>query len=149
MGAIEDVNGLTGRGVVTRQAVDPVDALVDRLLEVLRARGIKVFAVIDHSGEAATAGQVLPNTKLVIFGNPTLGTPLMRATPLVALDLPLKILIWERDDQQVCVSYNAPAHLADRYGISDEDQVRVLSSVELLVDAIVEPATRAQGNASE
>jgi uncharacterized protein (DUF302 family) len=63
----------------------------------------------------------------------------MRAAPLVALDLPLKMLIWERDDRRTCVSYNAPSDLAERYGMSDEEQLRVLATVDALADAIVEP----------
>lgn len=107
------------------------------MLAVLNAKGVKVFAVIDHSGEAARVGEHLANTKLVVFGNPSAGTALMQAAPLVALDLPLKILIWERD-HQAFVSYNEPSHLAERYGLSTE-QAAVLSSVDALAHAIGEP----------
>jgi uncharacterized protein (DUF302 family) len=130
-----------GRGVVTRLATGTAAAVLDRLLETLQSRGVKVFDVIDQSGEAALVGQELRNTKLVIFGNPSMGTPLMKTAPLVALDLPLKILIWEREDRRTCVSYNAPSYFAERYGISDEQQVGVLSIVDALADAIVEPRT--------
>jgi uncharacterized protein (DUF302 family) len=111
--------------------------MLERLLGVLKDRGIKVFAVIDHSGEAARVGQRLPNTKLVVFGNASAGTALMQTAPLVALDLPLKILNWERDDQSF-VSYNDASHLAKRYGLPTE-QAAVLSSVDALAHAIGEP----------
>jgi uncharacterized protein (DUF302 family) len=139
MSIAPDSGGLVGRGVVTRLATGTFAAVLDRLLDTLASRGVKVFAVVDHSGEAALVGQDLRNTKLVIFGNPAMGTPLMQAAPLVALDLPLKMLIWERDDRQTCVSYNAPSDLAERYGMSDEEQLRVLATVDALADAIVEP----------
>lgn len=128
---------LKGRGVVTRPTTGTVTEALERLLAVLNAKGVKVFAVIDHSGEAARVGEHLANTKLVVFGNPSAGTALMQAAPLVALDLPLKILIWERD-HQAFVSYNEPSHLAERYGLSTE-QAAVLSSVDALAHAIGEP----------
>jgi uncharacterized protein (DUF302 family) len=126
-----------GQGVVTRPTTGTVADALKRLLGVLKARGVKVFAVIDHSGEAAHVGQHLPNTKLVIFGNPSAGTALMQTAPLVALDLPLKILIWERN-RQAFVSYNEASHLAERYGLPAE-QSAVLSTVEALAHAIGEP----------
>jgi uncharacterized protein (DUF302 family) len=125
-----------GQGVVTLPTAGTVAEILERLLGVLKDRGIKVFAVIDHSGEAARVGQRLPNTKLVVFGNPAAGTALMQTAPLVALDLPLKILIWERDDQSF-VSYNDASHLAKRYGLPTE-QAAVLSSVDALAHAIGE-----------
>jgi uncharacterized protein (DUF302 family) len=130
---------LNGQGVVTLPTTGTVAKALERLLEVLKARGVKVFAVIDHSGEAARVGQRLPDTKLVIFGNPSAGTPLMQTAPLVALDLPLKILVWERD-HQAFVSYNEASHLAERYGLPTE-QAAVLSTVDALAHAIREPDT--------
>jgi uncharacterized protein (DUF302 family) len=131
-----DPVALNGRGVVTRPITGTVADALERLRGVLRSRGIKVFAVIDHSGEAASVGQHLPNTKLVIFGNPSAGTALMQAAPLTALDLPLKILIWERD-HQAFLSYNEAPYLAERYGLAKE-QLAVLSTVDALVHAVGE-----------
>ena len=128
---------LKGHGVVTRPTPGTAAAALQRLLGVLNARGVKVFAVIDHSGEAARVGQHLADTKLVIFGNPSAGTALMQTAPLVALDLPLKILIWEHDSQAF-VSYNEPAHIAERYELPTE-QVAVLSAVDALAHAIDHP----------
>jgi uncharacterized protein (DUF302 family) len=125
------------QGVVTRPTAGTVAEALERLLGVLKARGVKVFAVIDHSGEAARVGEHLPDTKLVIFGNPSAGTALTQTTPLVALDLPLKILIWERD-HQAFVSYNEASHLAARFGLPTE-QAAVLSTVDALAHAIGEP----------
>jgi uncharacterized protein (DUF302 family) len=125
---------LTGQGVVTRPTVGTVGEALERLLGVLKARGVKVFAVIDHSGEAARVGEHLDDTKLVVFGNPSAGTALMQTAPLIALDLPLKILVWERDHRSF-VSYNEPSYLAERYQLPSE-QAEVLSSVDALAHAI-------------
>jgi uncharacterized protein (DUF302 family) len=125
---------LTGHGVVTRPTAGTVAEALERLVGVLKARGVKVFAVIDHSGEAVRVGQHLADTKLVVFGNPATGTALMQTAPLVALDLPLKILIWERDNRAF-VSYNEPSYLAERYGLPAE-QAAVLSAVDALARAI-------------
>jgi uncharacterized protein (DUF302 family) len=127
------------RGVVTRPATGTVAEALERLLGVLKARGVKVFAVIDHSGEAARVGQHLPDTELVIFGNPSAGTALMQTAPLIALDLPLKILVWERD-HQTFVSYNEAAHLTERYRLPTE-QSAVLATVDALAHAIGQPET--------
>jgi uncharacterized protein (DUF302 family) len=94
-----------------------------------------VFDVIDHSGEAAANGLELRDTKVVIFGSPAAGTPVMEAAPLAALDLPLKVLVWD-DGGATKVSYTAPAALAERYGLSDDLAAR-LAGIEALVDAVV------------
>jgi len=125
---------LKGQGVLTLPTTGTAAEALERLLGVLKARGVKVFAVIDHSGEAARVGQHLADTKLVVFGNPSAGTALMQTAPLVALDLPLKILIWERD-HQAFVSYNEPSYLAERYELPPE-KAAVLSAVDALAHAI-------------
>jgi uncharacterized protein (DUF302 family) len=137
MSSEQEPIALKGRGVVTRPTTGTVDEAIERLLGVLNARGVKVFAVIDHSGEAARVGEHLDDTKLVVFGNPSAGTALMQTAPLVALDLPLKILIWERD-HRAFVSYNEPSYLAERYGLPTE-QAAVLSTVDALAHAIGQP----------
>jgi uncharacterized protein (DUF302 family) len=124
-------------GIVTRTTTDPVGMVVDRLLATLESRGIEVFAVVDHSGAAKRVGQELRETKLVIFGNPSVGTTLMRARPLIALDLPLKILIWEGEAGETYVSYNESSYLADRYEISDPFRLQTLASTGVLADLIV------------
>ncbi len=88
-----------------------------KLQDILQAKGIAVFALVDHSGEAKKVGMHMPNTKLLIFGNPKGGTPLMLAAPSIAIDLPLKILIWEDDQGKAWVSYNSPEYLAERHGL--------------------------------
>ena len=125
---------LKGQGVLTLPTTGTAAEALERLLGVLKARGVKVFAVIDHSGEAARVGQHLADTKLVVFGNPSAGTALMQTAPLVALDLPLKILIWERD-HQAFVSYNEPSYLAERYELPP-GKAAVLSAVDALAHAI-------------
>src|SRR5271167_1329959 len=104
-------------GIVNIPSNHAVDETVDRLKNILRSKGITLFALIDHSGEAAKVGMTMPPTKLLIFGNPKGGTPLMLAAPSIALDLPVKILIWEDDQGKVWVSYNTPEYLAERHGL--------------------------------
>jgi uncharacterized protein (DUF302 family) len=107
-------------GIIDLQSHQPVDQTVSRLKAILQERGITLFALIDHSGEAEMAGMKMPPTKLLIFGNPKGGTPLMLAAPRVAIDLPLKILIWEDTQGKTWVSYNSPEYLQQRHGISAE-----------------------------
>ena len=97
-----------------------VDETVDKLKAILQAKGVMLFAVVDHSGEAEKVGLKMPATKLLIFGNPRAGTPVMLAAPHSAIDLPLKILIWEDAQGSVWVSYNSPAYLQKRHGLSPE-----------------------------
>lgn len=109
----------TDNGIVHIATTDSVDEVVNRLKTILETSGVKLFALIDHSGEAAKVGMELPATKLLIFGNPKAGTPLMVASPSIAIDLPLKILVWQDGEQRVWVSYNAPEYLKVRHGIPD------------------------------
>lgn len=109
----------TGRTVVTKTAKGSVNDAVARLCEIVEAHDLKLFAVLDHSGEARRVGLELRDTKVVIFGSPEAGTPVMKSVPLIALDLPLKILIWD-DGGETRVSYTAPEVLASRYQLNDE-----------------------------
>jgi uncharacterized protein (DUF302 family) len=122
-------------GVITKASPRSVSDTVSRFTEMAQAKGVKLFAVIDHSGEAARVGLKLRDTKLVIFGSPKAGTEVMVAAPLVALDLPLKILVWD-DEGQTRVSYTAPSGLAARYGLSDE-LASALAVIGPLTDALV------------
>jgi uncharacterized protein (DUF302 family) len=121
--------------VVTKPSPRTVDDTVRRLSELVVSKGMKVFAVIDHSGEARAQGLELRDTKVVIFGSPEAGTPVMVAAPLAALDLPLKVLVWA-DGEQTLVSYTDPAALAARYDLSD-DLARRLAGIETLTDLLV------------
>jgi uncharacterized protein (DUF302 family) len=122
--------------VVTKVSPWSLDDTVSRLSAVAAARGMKVFAVIDHSGEATKVGLELRDTKVVIFGSPQAGTPVMVAAPLAALDLPLRVLVWV-DGYQTKVSYTAPATLAARYGISGELGSR-LAGIDAITDAVID-----------
>ena len=104
-------------GLVTIPAKLSVDEAVAALLRALESAGVQVFAVVDHSGEADKMGLRMPNTKLVIFGNPKAGTPLMLAAPSAAIDLPLKILVAADPAGRTWISYNAPDYLIERHGI--------------------------------
>jgi uncharacterized protein (DUF302 family) len=125
----------TGEGVITKLSPSSVADTVARLSSLVEARGMKLFAVVDHSGEAERNGLELRDTKLVIFGSPQAGTPVMAAAPLAALDLPLKVLVWA-DGSQTKVSYTAPAALAARYRLSHELAAR-LAGIDPLTDALV------------
>jgi uncharacterized protein (DUF302 family) len=109
---------------------------VARLEAALRAHNLTLFATLDHSGEAARVGLTLRPTKLLIFGSPTAGTPLMVASPLLALDLPLKALVWQDDAGQTLVSYIDPAYLAARHHIPDALQPNI-AGIEPLVANVV------------
>ena len=104
-------------GIVRLPGNHSVDETVAKLEGILKAKGVKLFVVVDHSGEAASAGLKMPNTKLLIFGNPKAGTPLMLASPSVALDFPLKILVAEDAAGKTWISYNSPAYLQARHGL--------------------------------
>lgn len=121
-------------GIVTIDTRHTVDQTVQKLEETLRAKGVKLFALIDHSGEAEKAGMKMPPTKLLIFGNPKAGTPLMLASPTAAIDLPLKILVWEDSGGKVWISYNSPAWLQARHGFPAE-LVSNIAVVEALASA--------------
>ena len=118
-------------GVVSVASAHSVDETVGRLQGLLAEKGIKLFATVDHSGEAQNVGMRMPPTKLLIFGNPKAGTPLMLAAPMIALDLSLKLLVAEGADGQVRISYNDPAYLSARYSLPDTLQP-VLAAVEML-----------------
>jgi uncharacterized protein (DUF302 family) len=125
-------NGLT-------QVVSPysVTETLQRLQSVLTQKGLQVFTVIDHSGEAEKVGMKMPPTKVLIFGSPKGGTPLMLAAPTVAIDLPLEALIAEDADGRVSVTYNSPEYLQQRHGIPDE-LVKNIAGVGALVAKAVE-----------
>jgi uncharacterized protein (DUF302 family) len=110
----------TNNGIVDKPSSHSVDQTVDKLKNILRAKGVALFALVDHSGEAEKVGMKMRPTKLLIFGSPKAGTPLMLAAPSVALDLPLKILVWEDAQGKVWVSYNAPDYLRERHKLPQE-----------------------------
>src|SRR5579884_2277117 len=107
-------------GIETAFSAHAVDETVARLKQLIEAKGAKLVAVVDHSGEAAAAGLAMPNTKLVIFGAPKAGTPLMLAEPSVALDLPLKVLVAESATGATQLSWNSPLWLEQRHGLTDK-----------------------------
>ena len=125
----------TVTGVTTKLSPISVAQTVDRLQDLLHSKGMKIFAVIDQRAEANDVGLELRETVLVEFGSPLAGTPVMDAVPLAAMDLPLKILIWQGDDGTM-VSYVGPAELAARYGIP-QPLAENLAGINPLTDALV------------
>ena len=107
----------TENGIVTIASHHSVDQTVRTVEDILQTKGVKLFALIDHSGEAEKAGMPMRPTKLLIFGNPKGGTPLMLASPTAAIDLPLKVLVWEDADGSVRISYNSPSYLQARHNL--------------------------------
>jgi uncharacterized protein (DUF302 family) len=122
-------------GMITKSSPWSVEDTVSRLADALESRGIKLFDIIDHSGEAAAVGLELRDTKLVIFGSPLAGTPVMVAVAQAALDLPLKVLIWA-DGDQTRLCYTEPEELAGRYGLSDDLAAR-LAGIDAVTDAVI------------
>jgi len=124
-------------GVVTKLSPRSVGDTVARLTDMLAAKGVRLFDTIDQRAAAREVGLDLRETVLVIFGNPAAGTPVMMAAPLSALDLPLKVLIWD-DEGQTRVTYYAPAALAARHHLNAGLAAK-LSVVDPLTDALVAP----------
>ncbi len=114
------MTGNQDSGITSIPSHHSVDEIVEAISKTLASKGIHLFALIDHSGEAAKIGMTMPPTKLLIFGSPRAGTPVMLAAPSSALDLPLKILVAEDKEGKVWISYNAPSYLQQRHGIPSE-----------------------------
>jgi uncharacterized protein (DUF302 family) len=121
-------------GIITVPSHHSVEQTIERLRETLLAKGIKLFALIDHSGEAEGAGMQMPPTKLLIFGSPKAGTPIMIAAPSIAIDLPLKLLVWEDGNGKVWISYNDPNYLKARHDLP-ADLVHNLAAAGALAEA--------------
>ena len=132
-----DAVSLTDRdkGIVDVPSNHSVDETVERLKTILQSKGITLFALIDHSGEAEKVGMKMRPTKLAIFGNPKAGTPLMLAVPAIAIDLPLKILIWEDAQGKVWLSYNRPEYFKQRYGLPQDLVQNIAVGGSLAVEA--------------
>ena len=111
---------LGNNGLVHLGSSRSVFETMNALESVVRGRGLNVLARIDHSGDAAKVGLTLPPTQLLIFGNPISGTPLMIAAPTVAIDLPLKALVWQDEQGRVWLTYNNPQYLQERHRIPDQ-----------------------------
>jgi uncharacterized protein (DUF302 family) len=124
-------------GIVDVPSKHSVDETVDRVKNILQSKGIALFCLIDHSGEAAKVGLKMPPTKLLVFGSPKAGTPLMLATPSIAIDLPLKILVWQDASGKVWLSYNSPEYLQERHSLP-QDLVQNIAVVAVLAEKAAE-----------
>ena len=127
----------SNKGIDDRSSRHNVDETVSRLTGILKSKGVTLFALVDHSGEAEKVGMKMNPTKLLIFGSPNAGTPLMLATPSVAIDLPLKILVWEDDQAKVWLSYNSPEYLMERHGFPPE-LLKNIAAVEAFANSAAE-----------
>ena len=128
----------TADGVTTKASSHTFAETMNRLTTLILGKGLTLFAVIDHRGAAEHVGLAMPDTKVVIFGSPVGGTPVMVAAPLAALDLPLKMLVWADAEGAVWVSYNTAQYLATRHHLTDDLRAR-LEAIESISDAIVSP----------
>jgi len=122
--------------VVTRLSPWSIADTVARLAAVLAARGMRVFATVDHTDQARSVGLALRDTRLFIVGSPLVSTPAIEASPLAALDLPLRVVVWE-DGYQTKISYPSPAEVARRYGL-DGDLATALEAIEAVTRAVVD-----------
>jgi uncharacterized protein (DUF302 family) len=123
-------------GIISKPSKYSVPETLHRLETILTSKGIKIFTLIDHSGEAEKAGLKMPPTQLLIFGNPKGGTPVMLAAPTSAIDLPMKALAWQDASGQVWLSYNDAAYLQHRFGLSD-DVMKPLAGLGALIEQAV------------
>lgn len=119
-GAMKAAGEARDKGIVSQASHHSVDETVERLKNILQAKGVTIFALVDHGGEAAKVGMTMRPTKLLIFGSPKAGTPLMMAAPSAAIDLPLKILVWEDEAGKTWLSYNSSEYLQERHGFPGE-----------------------------
>jgi uncharacterized protein (DUF302 family) len=128
------MNTAVPQGVVTKGSRHSVEETLSRLEDVIRAKGLTIFTLIDHSGEAEKIGLKMQEAKLVIFGSPKAGTPLMIASPLIGLDLPLKALIWKDNEGRVWVSYNSVSYIANRYNLPS-NLTKNIAGIDALIEA--------------
>jgi uncharacterized protein (DUF302 family) len=123
-------------GFVSKPSKYSVPETIQRLSAILKSKGVAIFALVDHSGEAEKAGLKMRPTRLLIFGNPKGGTPLMVAAPSTAIDLPLKALSWEDASGKVWLSYNSPDYLQQRHGFPPELENNIAAVQPLLNEAL-------------
>ena len=126
----------SANGMVTVPSHQSVEQTVQKLEGILQTKGVKLFALIDHSGEAEKIGLQMPPTKLLIFGGPKAGTPLMLAAPSLAIDLPLKVLVAQNDENKVTVTYNDPEYVRERHGFSAELSKNLAGAGALIAKAV-------------
>ena len=126
----------TENGLIHLSSTHSVPETLQRVESILRAKNLTIFARIDHSGEAEKVGLVMRPTQLIIFGSPNAGTPMMIESPTLAIDLPLKALVWQDAEEKVWVTYNDPNYLKYRHNISDE-LLKNISGVGALLETAV------------
>lgn len=124
-------------GIVTMPSSHSVNQTVEILEKTMQESGIKLFSLIDHSGEAEKVGLPMPLTKLLIFGNPKAGTPVMLSAPSIALDLPLKLLVWQDTDGKTWISYNSANYLRERHNVPEEFMKNLAATATLAEKASV------------
>jgi uncharacterized protein (DUF302 family) len=121
----------SNKGIIDKLSNHSVEQTVEKLKNILQSKGVTLFALIDHNGEAEKVGMQMRPTQLLIFGSPKAGTPLMLAAPSIAIDLPLKILVWEDAQGKTWVSYNSPDYLRERHGLP-QDLLQNITVIETL-----------------
>jgi len=127
---------MSDNGIVTLSSPHSVANTLERLRTIVQAKGLTILACVDHSGDAARVGLQMQPTKLLIFGNPKAGTPLMIASPGVAIDLPLKALIWQDNGDKVWLSYNSPDYLKERHSLPDALLQNIAGIAQICAEAV-------------
>jgi uncharacterized protein (DUF302 family) len=125
-------------GILTRPSPFSLEETLERILDEIHSRNLVLFAHIDHSGEAKRVGLKMQDAHVLIFGSPKGGTPLMIASPLLALDLPLKVLVWQSEDSRVWVSYTSATYLLVRYSLP-EDLIGNIAGIDALLEQALRP----------
>jgi len=128
------ISDMGAQGIVDIPSSHPVHQTVEKIRGILAAKGVTLFALVDHSGEAGKAGMKMRPTQLLIFGSPKAGTPVMLAAPSIAIDLPLKLLVWEDEAGKTWISYNSAEYLAKRHNVPAE-LMQNLAAVEAIAAA--------------
>jgi len=139
--ALSAISALANDGMVRKQSPHDVPTTMDRLEAALTERGINVVARIDHAKAAMGAELELRPTVLLVFGNPKLGTPLMQASPGMAIDLPMKVIAWEDDSGQTWIAYTDPGYLKARHGVEGKDKVfeTMTGALGKITDVVIQP----------
>jgi uncharacterized protein (DUF302 family) len=125
---------MSAQGIIDIRSHQPVHQTVEKIQSILAAKGVTLFALVDHSGEAEKVGMKMRPTQLLIFGSPKAGTPVMLAAPSIAIDLPLKLLVWEDEAGQAWISYNSAEYLGTRHNVPGE-LMQNLAAVEAIAAA--------------
>ncbi|MFW5739206.1 MAG: DUF302 domain-containing protein [Myxococcota bacterium] len=136
-GSVESSKKGSESGLIVTSSPDDVPATVKRIREAIEEKGLKVMATVDHAANAEGVDLELPPTVLIIFGNPAVGTKLMQKQRSIAIDLPMKMLVWQNEAGETKVAFNTPSYLFKRHGVRGMDETA--AKIRSLLDALANP----------